>query len=561
MNIQTLSTIIVLTENKPGVLYRIANLFLRRKINIESLTVSEIKAKAKSRFTIVVKEDPSLVRKIANQLKRIVEVFEVHVHSDNELFYKEIALIKVGVKNADMLKKIEDLLYQFQANIVYHEGGAVTIQKTGSEQDIAFLQSVLEPFGIKEIVRSGRIALEKGKPHRIGAVSRELRHMSRTTEAIEISSIKKLELMAQAQKGTIPLAQGIPSFFTAEHIQKAAKRAIDTHIVDKYSKGQGIDELRVAISEKLKKENGIYVTPDEIIVTHGGIEALMAIFMSLLNVEDEIIVLTPDYASHITQITIATHGGKPIFVPLVETKSGWKLDSTRLEQAITPHTKAILLCNPCNPTGKVYKKEELKAIARIAKKYNLYIITDEMYEHFVYAGKHISIGSFKEAADRVISVFGFSKSYAMTGWRIGYIAAKKQLIEHIMKIHDSLVTCPTVVSQYAALAALKGPQNVIEKYKQGFLKRRAIVIEELAKTNKLSYTVPEGAYYIFPKFVKTVDDVALAEKLLKKADVAVVPGTPFGKGGENHVRISFGGDEDMLREGLRRFVGYINRNL
>ena len=558
------TTITIFTHNKPGVLYKIANLFLRRKINIESLTVSEIKTQNLSRFTIVVKKDPVVIDKIVKQLKRIIEVYDVYAHNDDALIFKEIALLKITVKNADQRKQIEDLTYQFQASVIHSEKNNVIIQKTGSEEDIDFLQSVLKPFGIKEVVKSGRVALEKKGADRLSdtEIPETLKRASRTASGIQISIIKRIELMTRDYKDVISLAQGVPSFYTPRHISQAAKEAIDNHKVDTYTWGQGIDELRIEIAKKLSICNKINTTPSEIIVTHGGIEALMSIFMALLNVEDEIIVLTPDYASHLTQITIATHGGKPVNVGLLETNKGWELDSARLEQAITTHTKAILICNPSNPTGKVFTKEELLEIAGISKKHNLYIITDEMYEDFLYDGRtHTSIGSFKDVADRVISVFGVSKSYSMTGWRIGYIATSQILIDQIMKIHDSIVTCPTAVSQYAALAAIKGPKTEVKKFLEAYTKRRAIVMEELAKTSLLEYTLPQGAYYCFPKITKRIDDIQLAQNLVKKAGVAVVPGSPFGAGGENHIRISFACEEDRLREGLKRLVNYLNKKI
>lgn len=382
---------------------------------------------------------------------------------------------------------------------------------------------------------------------------------SRITKIIDVSIIKKIELLAQQEKGVISLAQGIPSFFTAPHITRAAKKAIDMGKTDKYTPGFGIAPLREAVAKKLAKENKIYLSSQEIIITHGATEALMAIFMALFDPGDEVIILTPDYALHVCQVTIALGGAKPVFVPLTETKEGWILDPVRLKKAVTVKTKAILVCNPCNPTGKVYSKEELKEIAAVARKFDLYIISDEVYEHFVFDKKsHVSIGSFPEVADRVISVFSVSKSYAMTGWRIGYIASTKGLFEQIFKVHDSIITCPTGVSQYAALAALEGPNDVILSYKKSFEKRRKIVVEELAKTNKLTFCMPEGTYYCFPKFKKKVNVQSLALRMIKEAKVAVVPGSEFGTGGENHIRISFGAEEETLRKGLQRLVQFIN---
>lgn len=477
-------TIIIESENKPGVLNRISGIFVRRKINIESLTVYETETKGASRFTIAARVTLYIKDRLVQSIKKIIEVTKVEVITEEERYNKK----------------------------------ASTVTAT--------------------------------------------RELSSVVTSIEVSIIKRVELLARSKKNVVSLAQGIPSFFTPDYIKQAAKDAMDKGLTDKYTPGFGIEELRIALAKKVKKQNNIQTNPSDIIVTHGGIEALMAVFMTLLNPKDELIILTPDYASHITQAKIAMHGGNPVCVPLDETKNGWVLNPEKLEQAITPNSKAIVICNPCNPTGKVYTKEELKAVARIAVKHNLYIVTDEIYQDFVFDGKkHISIGSFKEVADRTISVFGLSKSYAMTGWRIGYIVTNQTLMSQIFKIHDSLVTCPTAVSQYAALAAIKGDKKDVAYFKEEFEKRRKIVIDELKKTKKVELTIPEGAYYAFVRFKKPIDDVAFCMELIEKAKVAVVPGSPFGKGGENHIRISFGCNEETLKKGLQRFVSYINKKL
>lgn len=386
--------------------------------------------------------------------------------------------------------------------------------------------------------------------------------LSSVVSSIEVSAIKRIQLLANGKDDVVSLAQGTPSFFTPNHIKQAAIEAINQNLSDKYTPGYGIAPLRDAIAKKVTKQNGLQAKPENILVGHGAIEVNMAVYMTLLDPGDEMIILTPDYASHITQAKIAMHGGMPISVPLDETPNGWVLNSERLEKAVTEKTKVILICNPCNPTGKVYSREELKEVARIAAKYNLYIVTDEMYEDFVYDGKeHISIGSFEEVKDLTISIFGFSKSYSMTGWRVGYMVAPEKLVQEIFKIHDSMVTCPTAVSQYAAIAALEGPKDEVWNFKKEYDKRRLICMEELQKTDKLEVVKPEGAYYIMPKFKKTVDDFKLCFEMVEKAGVAIVPGSAFGKGGENHVRISFCFGEGQLREGLKRFVAYIDKNI
>ena len=377
--------------------------------------------------------------------------------------------------------------------------------------------------------------------------------------SIDVSAIKKIEILLSKEDGAISLAQGVPSFETPEHIKKAAKEAIDRDLVNKYSKGYGIDVLREAIAQKVRRDNKIAAEAENIIVTHGAIEALMAVFIALFKPEDEILLPTPDYASHINQIRIIRQGGNPTFLPLEETKEGWKLEIEKIEAAITPRTRAILICNPSNPIGKVYTLEEMKAISEIALKHNLFIITDEVYEYFLFDGrKHISIGSFPEIADRTISIFTLSKTYSMTGWRIGYIAAEKGLIKEIFKIHDHLINCPTVVSQYAALAALTGDQSPVGEFRREYEKRRNIVMEMLKSSERIKLVEPEGAYYAFPKIEGVVDDNKFSLEALKKAKVGVVPGSAFGPGGEGHIRISFGLEEEKLREGIERLVDFVN---
>lgn len=553
-------TLIIFTENKPGVLYRIADLFLRRKINIDSLTVSETERTGISRFTISVDTSSETIEKVVKQLYRIIEVVKVSENTQNEILSREVALIKIVVDNPEKRKEVEDLTNLLKAHIVSVGADFMTIEKAGPEEEIDSLLLLMRPFGIREFVRSGKIALAQKEEKTERKIVKEAPQSSFVAASIDVSIIKKMELLARSKKDVISLAQGIPSFATPDNIKKAAKDAIDSGLSDKYTVGYGVEPLRIAMTEKIKRDNKIETDPSRIIVTHGAIEAVMATFMALLNPDDEIAILTPDYASHITQARIVRNGAHPVFVPLKETEKGWVLDPRRLESAITVRTKAILICNPCNPSGKVYSEEELKETARIAVKYNLFIITDETYEAFVFDGKkHISIGSFPEVADRTISIFTVSKTYAMTGWRIGYLTATKPLIDNIFKIHDSLVTCPTAVSQYAAFEAITGKQDAVQEFKKEFIKRRQMVIDAFKQTYVMKLTVPQGGYFAFPRFLKQVDEYQIAIKILNEAGVAVIPGSPFGLGGESHLRLSFGTDEKNLAKGLDRLIGFLKK--
>jgi len=383
---------------------------------------------------------------------------------------------------------------------------------------------------------------------------------SKIVRSIEVSAIKRFQILIEKEKGSISLAQGVPDFETPSFIKEKAKEAIDKGFASRYTKGWGIESLRQAIAEKMRKDNKIKAEPENVLLTHGAIEASMATLLALLDPEDEVIVLSPNYVSHINQIRIVKQGAMPSFVSLDEKENRWQLNPEKIESAVSKKTKAILFSNPSNPLGKVYSREELKAIAKIALKHNLFIIADEVYEYFVFDGKkHISIGSFPEAEDRTISIFSLSKSYSMTGWRIGYLVSDKKIVQEIFKIHDCLITCPVALSQYAALAAIKDGYKFIKKFKQNYERRRKIAIEILSRTDKLTLIKPEGTFYLFPKINLKMDDYNFSLRLLKEAKVGVVPGSAFGPGGKRHIRISFGGEEKKLKEGLERMVNYVKR--
>lgn len=553
-------TIGIFAEDKPGVLYKIADVFLKRKINIESLTVSKTERKGISRFTITANIDDETVQKISKQLYRIIEIIKVFEAKDTELIFYETALLKVSATNPLKRRELDDLVELYNGKIVYVDKDSIIIQKTGREEEIDSMINLLKPYGIKEIVRSGRIAILKKEEKLKGKFEKILPAPSYVGK-LELSAIKALEHAGRGIEGTISLAQGTPDFLTPDFIKESAKKAMDNGLTDKYTSGYGIDELRKAIAEKVRRENNIKADYKNVMVTHGATEALIATFMGVFNPKDEVIVITPDYASHITQISLARYGGRPVFVSMEETDNDWKLNPEKLESAVNYKTKGILICNPSNPTGKVFTEEELKAIADIALKYNLFIITDEIYEYFVYDHKrHISIASFEKVAERTISIFGLSKAYAMTGWRIGYIVADERVLKEIFKVHDALVNCPAVVSQYAALSAITSGPRIPNKFKEEYERRRQIVIEELSKSNRIKLPKLEGAYYAFPKIEGVEDDYEFAFRALQESKVVVVPGSAFGKGGEGHVRISYCKSEEELREGLRRLVKFVEEN-
>ncbi|GIW62876.1 MAG: hypothetical protein KatS3mg090_0989 [Patescibacteria group bacterium] len=551
-------TFLVLSENKPGVLYRIADVFLKRKINIQSLTVAEID-KNLSRFTITAYCDNANVEKVEKNLYKIIEVVKVTSAYDQELIFKELVIVKVNSASPYAIRDLDDLIYLHKAEIVYTTESAVYIEKQGTEDDInSFLNSV-RPYGIKEIVRSGRIGLLKPKNDK-KTVDFSL-NCPDYIEMLDVSAIKKIEYYSKEFKDVVSLAQGTPASATDKAIREAAKYAIDKGLVDKYTSGYGIDQLRELLVKKLKHENNLpNINKNNIIVTHGAAEGLMAIFLALFRRNDEIVVITPDYASHLTQIRISRKGGRPVFLPMQIKNGGWSFSLDKLESIITVNTKAILICNPSNPTGKVYSREELEGILEIAQKYNLLVITDEIYEKFVYGKKqHISFASLSNAFERTISIFGFSKSFSMTGWRIGYIVADESIIKNIFKVHDALITCPTAVSQYAAIAALENSDRIVQRLKEEYEEKRKLCISLLKDNPKIEFAHPDGAYYLFFKIKGVDDDFKFALRLIEEAGVAIVPGSAFGLGGEGFFRIAFCRERESIIEGIERLNNYLKK--
>ena len=293
------------------------------------------------------------------------------------------------------------------------------------------------------------------------------------------------------------------------------------------------------------------------LVTVGAIEGLAAAVMTTIDPGDEVILPTPTYSTHIRQVELAS--GKPVLVPLIE-ENNFALNIQAIKDAITPKTKAIMYCGPSNPTGTVFSEEQLRQIAEIALENNLMIITDEAYEYFVFDDKkHFSIASMPEMKKSVISCFTFTKSYAMTGWRIGYLHADEELIPQIKKAHIPFAICAPVVSQYAAIAALKGSQDCIKEFKNHYLNTRNLMCERLDNLNSVfEYVKPGGSYLMFPRILleEGKDSISFCKNLLKEAKVSTTPGIAFGPTGESHLRLSFCVPEEMINKAFDRMDNY-----
>ena len=368
---------------------------------------------------------------------------------------------------------------------------------------------------------------------------------------IKPSSIRRMLELSHGMNNVIHLEQGEPDFTTPEHILNAAVEAIRKGFTH-YTEMDGTLELRETIAEKLEKDNGIEADPKtEITVTSGSQEAMLIAALGFLNRGDEALILDPYYPACFEDTLLAE--AKPITVPLDERKD-YRVEMETLENKITERTRMIWMCNPSNPTGHVFSRDDLEVIADVAKRHDLVVFADEIYEKIVYDGvKHVSICSLAGMEDRTVTVNGFSKAYAMTGWRIGYIAAGQKLSAILRKLHYYAVLCPNAISQKAAVAALTGSQDCVQEMVKEYARRRELMLNELSKIDSISYTKPKGAFYFFPDFSSyEKSDEEMALRLLKEAGVVTAPGLGFGKTGEGHLRISYSVSYDQVREGMKR---------
>lgn len=376
---------------------------------------------------------------------------------------------------------------------------------------------------------------------------------------LELSPIKAVELQASRIPGVVSLAQGIPSFDTPEPIKRFAQQMMAEGACAKYSLTPGLPRLREAIAEALRKDGMDYDPEDEIIVTAGSIEAIAATLLASINPGDEVLVVSPTYASYLPAIRIA--GGEPRFVPLDE-DANFDLDPEAIDRAATRRTRALLICNPNNPTGTVFSRRQTQRMLEVAENRDLLVITDEVYKDFVYGDAEVYSAAMEPAMrHRVIRVFSFSKAYAMTGWRIGFVHGPAERIAGVLAVHDALVTCAPVISQYAALAALELGHEAVDAFRAEFRQRRNRVIERLdALSHVLDYQKPNASYFAFPRIKDVVpharDSRRLAAEILERARVALVPGVAFGPTGEAHLRICYARPAEDVERAFDRLEDY-----
>lgn len=377
------------------------------------------------------------------------------------------------------------------------------------------------------------------------------------TKNIKISPIKQMELRAAKIPDVISLAQGIPSFDTPQVIKDKAIEEMRLGKIAKYSLVYGLSELREIIEQDLAKAGMFYDYEKEILVTCGAIEAIISALYAILEIGDEVIIPSPSYTSYQEVIKIA--GGEPVFFNLNE-DDGWSFNIKELEKVITKKTKAFLFCNPSNPTGTIFTKKQLLQIAELAKENNFYILSDEVYKDFIYDPDIVFFSLAQDSRFRkfVIRIFSFSKAYAMTGWRVGFLHADEDVVNEIVKIHDGLVTCAPVISQYAAIAAIQDAGGEVEKFRQGFKDSLELICKRLDKLDKIfSYQKPNSSYFVFPKIlIPHKNSLEFAIDLLNNAKVATVAGSAFGPNGDGHLRINFGRDSELINKAFDRMDRY-----
>jgi len=373
---------------------------------------------------------------------------------------------------------------------------------------------------------------------------------SRRVQSIEPSPIRKIIDLSESRPDIIGLHAGEPDFATPKRIVEAGSRALQegyTH----YTHGAGLLQLREAISRKLLEENGIEADPrTEVTVTAGGFAAIFAATQAMIDSGDEVIVPQPSWPSYPGFVRLA--GGVPVAAPL----RGPDFEPKRqdVEPLITKKTKMIVINSPNNPTGAVYTRDYLMDLARLANDRGLFIVADEVYEKLVFGGnKHSSIASRSEFKDSTITVNSFSKTYAMTGWRVGYVVANEAVSTSIRKIHGYMVSCAPASAQKAALEALSGPQDCVTEMVEEYRRRRDLILRGLNEVDGFECSPPKGTFYAFPSVRKLgMSSGKIAEELLEQAKLASIPGSAFGEAGEGYLRLSFATSQQNIQEAVAR---------
>lgn len=387
-----------------------------------------------------------------------------------------------------------------------------------------------------------------------------------TSVSQRIQALSPSATLAMSQKSSELRAQGVdvinmsvgePDFNTPDHIKEAAKKAIDDNF-SFYTPVAGYMSLRRAVSEKLRRENGLDFAPEQIVVGNGAKQALCNVILSIVNPGDEVVIPTPAWVSYVEMVKLAE--GRNVLIP-AGIESDFKVTPRQLEDAITPRTRMVLICSPSNPTGSVYSRDELQGLVDvIARHPEIVVVADEIYEHINFTGSFTSLASFPEIADRTVVINGVSKAYAMTGWRIGYCAAPPAIAKAVSKLQSQYTSGCSSIAQKAAEAAYNGPQDCVEEMRRAFERRRDLIVGLANEIPGLKVNCPQGAFYLFPevsafigkrhrdRLINSSGDLALY--LLDVAHVATVDGAAFCLDG--YIRLSYATSDDNIREAMRR---------
>lgn len=375
--------------------------------------------------------------------------------------------------------------------------------------------------------------------------------MSKSALEMPTSGIRAMTVLASRYENVVSFGLGEPDFATPQNIIDAGCDAL-THGWTKYVANQGIQPLLSAIAGKMREYNGMsYITEENIHITFGAGQALLLTMATILDPGDEVIIPTPCFPNYFGYVHMA--GGTSVIVETKE-ENGFRVTAQDIREKITPKTKVLLINSPCNPTGSVLTESDIREIAKVALEHDLIVISDEPYEAIIYDGqKSFSMGAIPEMKDHVITVNSFSKSYAMTGWRIGYVVAPKEVRERMTLLQESMGSSVTAACQKAACEAILGPQDSVEEMCRQYERRRNILVEGLNQVKGFSCIMPGGAFYAFPNITGTgLQSQELAKKILDQVQVLATPGSAFGAGGEGYLRFSYASSEEAIREGIRR---------
>ncbi len=382
-------------------------------------------------------------------------------------------------------------------------------------------------------------------------------YLSKKVQELKPSGIRRFFDLAVTMEGVISLGVGEPDFVTPWSIREASIQSIEAGITS-YTGNAGLLELRQEISAYLHRSFGVEYSPDnEIIVTVGGSQAIDLAIRALVDPGDEVIIVEPTFVAYSPIVSLA--GGIPVPVH-TKAENEFKLQPEEIEKVVTDRTKAIIICSPNNPTGTMLKKEELEAIAKIVEKHDLIVISDEIYAELSYEGKYTSFSSIPGMFERTILVSGFSKGFAMTGWRLGYSAAPREISEAMLKIHQYTMMCASTMAQYGAIEALRNGLSDVEYMRKSYRQRRNFFVSSLQEIG-LSCHMPGGAFYAFPSIKETgLTSEEFAHRLLMEEKVAVVPGNVFGESGEGYIRCSYASSLEQLQEAVKRMGRFLKNN-